>query len=96
MPFDGRRSCSALNRELLISALRFKRHPCWNFKYSQFCALPIACDISSRLDFGLTPWQMIQIFGIFAAWINYSRFYGCRCDQVTPYMVADALERIGA
>lgn len=107
MPFDGRDNTPALNRARLIEALRAGPEN-WDFGQFEFCACGVAKHIglvSNHFDYpdlgqvlGLTHRQAVDIFlggdRLFGE-DGTPKFYdvGTRGD-VTPAMVADALERL--
>lgn len=104
MPFDGRDNTPALNRARLIEALRAGPEN-WDFRQFEFCACGVAKHmglIYAHCEYrelgqvlGLTDRQTEDIFlGGYRE--NYTaKFYGVRDRaDVTPAMVADALERL--
>jgi hypothetical protein len=92
MPLDTTAGV-AVNRQTLIRRLRDPSTKLlWNFTHSQRCAMGIASEIHpgwTNRTFGLSHWQVLTLFGVINAWF-YGKLFR---SQVTPDMVADALER---
>src|SRR4051812_42403690 len=106
MPFNGTET-PAIRRARLIEALRYDTEWEWNFCNSAGCAIGMAraiwrdiADLTKTL--GLSGNQHSQIFGFIDGGSNRDRglhkewcdFYGMPRTEVTPSMVADALEKI--
>ena len=107
MPFDAAVETPALRRSILIDALRNDRDWRWNFCHTAGCALGLAKKVWPTVDlsfdsndpyyayetvgkfFGLDKSTAHNIFGT-------SAYHDADCmEDVTPTMVADALEAVG-
>lgn len=110
MPFDGTET-PAMRRSILIDALRSDTAWKWNFCETAGCAIGMSKRIWPRLDsaesvvdlLDITDRQYMDIFGFVNPNHNRTRdlpsewsdFYGMERTEVTPQMVADALEKLG-
>ena len=108
MPFDGTET-PAMRRSILIDALRSDTAWEWNFCETAGCTIGMARRIWPQADtllvalLDITYRQYTDIFGFIDSGNNryrglppeWSDFYGMERTEVTPQMVADALEKLG-
>lgn len=109
MPFDGTET-PAMRRSILIDALRNDTAWEWDFCDTAGCAIGMAKRIWPQADaavpvylLDITNCQYLDIFGYINLGNNIDRglphewsdFYGMERTEVTPQMVADALEKLG-
>ncbi len=108
MPFDIATETPAIRRARLIEALRNDTEWKWNFCNTAGCAIGMARHLglagsNSNLcdNLGLSDQQFGDIFGCLRSVSEFhlnrgwSPYYGMPRAEVTPGMVADALEKIG-
>ncbi len=111
MPYDGGKEITqAMNRTILIEALRspFPEGFGWNFNVihrregcgTLGCAIGLAIEIGlfdKKNNFGPNDVEVEVVFGegIYRHFSSNNNDYGVNAKQVTPAMVADALEQYG-